>query len=145
MYYNTQETMNISVRNLEESDYETLANWWRFWWKRTVPRNILPDEISNGIIVFSENSPVCAGFLYRTSSSSLWWLEYVVSSPTVKDRGIREESLDVLIKTLIDLAEKSGAKIIFTSLKHNNLINRYLKHGFIYGDKNATNMVRTIS
>lgn len=131
----------ISIRNLEEKDYKLLAEWWRFWWKNPVPRHALPDDISNGILVFFNNQPVCAGFIYKTSSSNLFWIEFVISSNKIKNKEIRANSLDYLIKVLIELCKRSGAKTIFSSVKHQSLINKYLENGFIKGDQGMINLI----
>lgn len=132
---------NLTVRNLEEKDYKLLADWWTFWWKKPVERYALPDNLSDGILVCFNNVPICAGFIYRSSSSSLFWIEFIISSPKIKDKSLRNNSLDYLIKVLLELCKRAGAKVIFTSVKHPSLINKYIQNGFIKGDEGMSNFI----
>lgn len=131
--------MSFTVRNLMEEDYETLSKWWVFWWKKPVERKMLPDNLSDGIMIECNGVPVSAGFLYATSSSYLFWLEFIISSPSFKGKELREIALDHTVQVLLKLAKKAGAISVFSSIKHQSLINCYLRNGFIPGDKNMTN------
>lgn len=133
--------MSFTVRNLEEKDYEALSEWWLFWWKTPVHRKMLPDDISNGIMVEYNNEPVFSGFLYNTSSSYLFWMEFIVSSPRFKDKELRNQGLDYTIKVLIELAKRAGAKTIFSSIQHKGLINKCVDNGFVETDKFMTNLI----
>jgi hypothetical protein len=132
---------NLTVRNLKEEDYKILSDWWTFWWKTTVPRHMLPDDLSEGVLVLNNDIPICSGFIYRTSSSNLFWLEFVISNHKIKDKKIRDESLDYLLKILLELCKRAGAKTIFTSVKHPSLIDKYVKNGFIKGDDGMSNFI----
>lgn len=133
--------MSFTVRHLKEEDYEILSNWWTFWWKKPVNRKILPDNISDGVMIEYKGTPVSAGFLYSTSSSSLFWMEFIITSNTFRDKILRQEAIDFNIKILIEIAKRAGAISIYSSIKNQNLINKYLDNGFTFGDKGMTSMV----
>ncbi len=65
--------MGFTIRPLIYSDYDDiLVGWWKAW-KTTVPaRDYLPDNATGGLIVYDEDTPVCAGFVYNTNSSIDW-------------------------------------------------------------------------
>ena len=133
--------MKFTVRNLEEKDYEILSEWWLFWWKTKVPRKMLPDNLSDGVMIEYNGIPVSAGFIYATSSRYLYWMEFIISSPTFRDKKLRKEALDFNIKVLIDIAKRGGALTIFSSIHHKGLISKCVENGFIETDKGMTNLI----
>ena len=136
--------MGFTVRNLEEKDYEVLSEWWTFWWKQPVHRKMLPDDISNGIMVEYNGIPVSSGFIYNTSSKYLFWMEFIVSSPDFKDKVLRKESLNFTIQVLIEIAKRAGALTIFSSMQSESLISKCVDNGFIKTDKGMTNLIYNI-
>jgi hypothetical protein len=132
---------NLTVRNLKEEDYKTLSDWWTFWWGKPVERYALPDDLSEGILILKNDIPICSGFIYRTSSSSLFWIEFIISNNEIKDKELRDSSLDYLLQVLLELCKRAGAKTIFTSVKHPSLIKKYIKNGFTKGDDGMTNFI----
>lgn len=134
--------MNFEVRNTREEDYEIICDWWRFWPKwEPQPRWMLPDNLSDGLMVSFKGENLCAGFIYRTSASKLFKCEFIISSYKIKDRQARKEGIIFLIQGLKYLAKQMGAKVIYTSLNNDALIDKYLDCGFIEGSKGCTEMV----
>lgn len=135
-------SMDYQIRQLKEEDYEMLYEWWKGWrWSVPPPRNILPDNLNEGIMVQHQNTDVCAGFLYSTSSSSMFYMEFIVSNPNVKDKDVRSKSLEYLIQGLLTLAEAAGASVVFTVSRNPSVLKKYEENGFIQGSKNSTEMV----
>lgn len=127
--------MNFKIDQYQAYDWEILKEWWEDHGWTPIPDSFLPNV---GKIVRIEEVPVCAGFLYRTDSL-ICILEWVISDKK-SDRIIREQALDLLIETLIEVAKKAGFKMIHTSIKHPRLIERMKKHGFSINDEGMTNM-----
>ena len=122
----------LTLRNLEEKDYETLCEYWK-WWKFPAPtRGMLPKDLSYSFAVIYEDNILSAGFLYVTPSE-IAWLEFIISNPHIKDRIIRQDALYLLIDTICSVAKNMGFKSMFTSVKNENLIHRYLNCGFVKG------------
>lgn len=127
----------ITLRMFEESDYPMVSEWWVAHAWPAVPYKFLSRF---GLIALDENdTPLCAGWLYLTSSGFAW-MEYLVSNPgaplKVKARGI-----ECLTSRLISEAKNFGAHALFTSVKHRSLIRLYQRLGFAVGDTGMTNMV----
>jgi len=135
---------DFSIRNLQEEDYDTLLGWWKYHRFKAPPRFILPDNIADGLMVSHNGIELCSGFLYSTSSSSLFHVEWIVSTPEIKDRTIRKEGLEYLINGIIYVANKKGAKVIYTSLVNPHLIERYKNCGFLEGSTGSTEMVKIL-
>lgn len=133
--------MDFTLRHLNEEDYSFLSEWWKFWWKQPVKRFILPDDLGDGVLISVDGEPACAGFLYATSSSSMFMIEFIISSPKIKDKEARRLAVDYTIKTLLELAKKAGAVSVLSWVKNEHLMNKYLDNGFIRADIGMTNMV----
>jgi len=133
----------LTIRNLKESDYtDTLLDWWKWHRFPAPPRFILPDNISDGLMVEYNGKPLCAGFLYSTSSKYLFHVEWVVSTYKIKDKDIRKKGIHLLINGLSYVAREQGARAIYTSLVRKNLIDRYKECGWVEGSRNATEMIK---
>ena len=133
--------MEFKCRNTKEEDLVELVDWWK-WHRFTPPvREMLPDDISSGIMVTLDGQNICAGFLYSTSASKLFHIEYIVSTYKVRDKEIRKEALRYLIGGLKYMAKEMGAKIIFTNLVNQNLKKSFLDNDFIVGSKNSEELI----
>ena len=78
--------MELNIRRLKDSDWETLVSWWNDWpdWVNP-PKDFLPENGTGGLIVEKNNKPIVAGFLYFTNSTAVL-LEWVVSDPNYKEK-----------------------------------------------------------
>lgn len=123
------------MRFIEDTDYETLSTWWAAYKFPVVPKDSLP---KNGFII--DNT--CAGFIYCTDSN-IAWLEFVIANPHASKEA-RKEGLQKLLLGLTGLAKELGYKVIFSSVNHSGLMERYLEAGFEKTDQNMTNFMRRI-
>ena len=121
-------------------DHPTLVEWWNFWKFPPMPKEALPMGL---MVEIDLEVPVCAGFLYLTGTS-LAWVEWIVASPTVS-KADRNEGLDKLVNSLEWHALANGAKLVFTSCKHDNLCKRFREHEWIETDKNMSNFIKNVS
>ena len=59
--------MELYIRELNETDYdEILVGWWKDWGWKPPQRDFLPNDGKGGIIIYDDETPVCAGFMYIT-------------------------------------------------------------------------------
>lgn len=122
----------MEYRFTNSDDYDTLVEFWK-WHRFPAPKfEMLPNEMRDGIAVIQDNVILTAGFLYRTPST-FCFLEFIVSNPAIKDRKIREESINLLIEVISNVAKKMNFKIMFTFVKNDNLINKLKNNDFITG------------
>lgn len=125
----------MAARPFAAKDYAAVSAWWTAHKWPAIPQDCLP---KTGFIV----DGLAAGFLYR-SDSSICWLEWIIGNPQ-SDKLLRNEALDQVIAALICEAQRLGARMIFTSVVHPRLIERYQKHGFIVSESGMTNLVRSL-
>lgn len=135
----------LQVRLIEEKDYEEFCQWWRFWNFPAPPLDSLPQNGLGGLkIVFVDDDGhednVCAAYLYETNSA-IAWLEFLVSSPEIKDKKIRYESQVDLIRYLTVQAEQKGYKYVFSSLESKSLILKYKEVGYIESKTNHKELI----
>jgi hypothetical protein len=135
----------MNIRPVKYSDYEQLKGWWEFWKFPSPPIDALPkydEELTTGLMVSINDVNVCAGFLYETNST-ICWLEFIVANPNVskEDRG---NCLDRLIEEFTIEAKKYGFNTIFSSIKNESLLNRYIKAGYKIGTKNTNELTKIL-
>jgi len=136
--------MEITVRPLLPSDYnDILVGWWNEWGWTPPVADFLPDGGKGGVMVMCGDTPVCAGFLYLTNSK-VAWLEFTISNKSITDRDVRRVCLETLVSTLTDVAGNVGYKFIYSLVKNQSLRGILSDAGYIEGDSNATEMIKSI-
>lgn len=134
--------MNLSARQLQESDYENiLLGWWSDWGWVAPEKDMLPENGTGGIIIFCDDVPVCSGFLY-TTNSGIAWVEFIVSNKNFTNRSVRLNALNLLINSLSNVAKTAGHKYAYTILKNQSLMNRFKDTGYIKGDSDCFEMIK---
>lgn len=124
----------LTFRPLQDQDYETICDWWKWWRWQPVGKESLPDNGTGGFMVKHGQVEVCAGFLY-TTNSNLCKIEWIISNYEVKDKTIRQEALELLIDALCKKAKHLGFKAAFTYLLNENLIKKFERSGFVKSTK----------
>lgn len=130
----------MEFRYIEQSDYEMLVDWWKFWKFPAPPIEMLPDS---GVIVNKNGVDICAGFIYFTNSKTCW-IEFIVSNPNVRQKEDRREAITNVIDVLCSIGKNNGYTIAYTSLKNESLQNKYLQCGFIEGSKNCNEYIKRL-
>lgn len=130
----------MEFRYIEQSDYEMLVDWWKFWKFPAPPIEMLPDS---GVIVNKDGIDICAGFIYFTNSKTCW-IEFIVSNPNVRQKEDRREAITNVIDILCSIGKNNGYTIAYTSLKNESLQNKYLECGFVEGSKNCNEYVKRL-
>lgn len=136
--------MELTIRPLNETDYETiLCKWWSDWGWVVPQKDFLPQDGQGGLMVLDGDIPVCAGFLYLTNSG-VAWVDWIVSSKTYRKKPQRKNAIEWLIVSLENLAKKTGHTYVYALIKHKGLINVYEKLGFIQGDIYTTELIKKL-
>lgn len=120
--------MELQVRELRESDWEDLTSWWKWWRWPEVSKELLPLNGLGGLMVYKDNTPIAAGFLYL-SNSKVAWLDWIVSNPEYRDTD-RKEALEFLINSLEDVAKMQDYSIIISIARNKSLIQTHKKLGY---------------
>ena len=135
----------MDIRIAKHTDYETLKDWWGFWRFPSPSIPSLPQYEQgsfNGLIASHNGKDLAAGFLYETNSA-MCWIEYIVTNPKTSSEE-REEAILKVLEELSSSARELGYLAIFSSLKNENLINKYKKIGFIEGTKGTTELIKIL-
>jgi hypothetical protein len=124
--------MELKARELRESDWDTMQEWWTKWNWPQMSKDLLPMNGCGGIMICKEDQPIVVGFLYLTNSK-VAWLEWIVSDPEYRDKD-RKEALELLINTLENVAINQGYKIILSIGRNKSLIETHKKLGYTVDD-----------
>ena len=136
--------MSLIVRPLTDKDYEEiLLGWWKEWDWQAPPKDFLPNNGMNGLMVLDGDIPVCAGFIYMTNSA-VSWVDWIISSKTYRKKPTRKEAIRLLIGSLSDVCEQSGSRYIYALIKNTPLIEVYKEFGYIKGDTYNSEMIKVI-
>jgi hypothetical protein len=134
----------FTLRPLHESDYDNiLLGWWEDWGWVAPVKELLPQDGIGGVIVYDEDEPVCAGFLYMTNSK-VAWVEWVISNKNYRKKPQRKEAIVYLIKTLTNIAKTNGATFAYTVVKNKSLSAIYEQVGYANGDDNVKEMIKVL-
>ena len=80
--------MAFKIQQITEDDYENiLLGWWSDWGWDAPIKDFLPENGTGGLIIFDDDIPICAGYIYN-SNSKLSWIDWIVSSHTYRKKII---------------------------------------------------------
>ena len=137
--------MKLSIRKLEESDWNTLTNLWNMWpeWKdKFPPKDLLPENGTGGYIVEKGDVAIVAGFLY-TTNSKVGWVEWIVSNKDYKDKD-RKDALELLILSAEATCKGLGKKHMFTIGRNKHLIETHKKLGWTVDPDPSYEIIKNI-
>ena len=135
--------MELNIRRLKESDWETLLEWWDKWEDWTAPaRDFLPDNGKGGLMVEKNGEPVIAGFIYTTNSKAVL-LEWIISNPDYRDND-REQALELLINGSEGVCKSLGFNYMFSIGRNSSLIDTHKKLGWHVDKKPSYEIVKII-
>ena len=134
----------MNVRKLEPSDYDDiLVGWWKDWGWEAPLKEILPDSGTGGLIVFDEDTPICAGFVYQTNSK-LSWVEWVISNKKYRRKPHRKIAIELLLKSLTMVASSAGYEYCYALTNNKTLADTYEKIGYSVGDSYSKEMIKKL-
>ena len=125
--------MELKARALEESDWNTLQEWWDRWKWPKMNRDLLPLNGLGGLIVCKGDIPIVAGYLYLTNSK-VAWMEWIISNKDYREDD-RKEAMEILILELENIALSVDKNIILSVGRNAGLIDVHKKLGYTVDDK----------
>jgi hypothetical protein len=136
--------MELTIRQLNENDYQDiLVDWWKQWGWTAPEKDFLPDDGMGGYIVYDEEIPICAGFIYVTNSR-VAWVDWIISNKEYREKTKRKEAIKMLIDSLTNISRMSGSKYAYALIKNNSLIKTYEELGYIKGDSYNSEMIKLL-
>ena len=135
--------MALHAKVLVETDYDNLlVGWWEAHDFSAPAKEFLPNNAKGGIMIYSEETPVCAGFLYETNSLTAW-VEWIISDKEYRGKD-RRDSISLLLQSLEEMARVKGFRFIFANNNNNALIGHYKNNGYTVGCSNSTEIIKAI-
>jgi RimJ/RimL family protein N-acetyltransferase len=136
--------MALKIRELNDSDYEDiLVGWWKDWGWQPPQKDFLPDDGKGGIIVYDDDVPICAGYMYLTNSR-VGWVDWIISNRNYTKKELRKDAISLLVSRLTDICRLIGCKYIYALIKNESLINTYKSLGYIKGDSYTSEMIKVL-
>jgi hypothetical protein len=134
--------MGLNIRPLNANDYQDiLVDWWAQWEWVAPERDFLPDNGTGGMIVFDDEIPVCAGFIYMTNSK-VAWVDWVISNKEYK--GERKEAITMLVESLTNISKNCGSKYAYALIKNKSLVKTYEELGYIQAESYTSEMIKLL-
>lgn len=135
---------SLTIRSLTNNDYDDiLTKWWEQWEWTAPTREFLPDNGRGGVIVYDDETPVCAGFLYLTNSK-VAWVDWIISNREYKKKPHRKEAIQLLVATLTNICKDYGSKYCYALIKNQSLIDTYKELGYVKGDEYVGEMIKIL-
>lgn len=136
--------MALKIRELNDTDYEDiLVGWWKDWGWQPPQKDFLPDDGKGGIIVYDDDVPICAGYMYLTNSR-VGWVDWIISNKNYTNKELRKNAISLLVSRLTDICGLIGCKYIYALIKNESLINTYESLGYIKGDSYTSEMIKVL-
>ncbi len=136
--------MELIIRELNETDYDNiLVDWWLQWGWVPPQRDFLPNDGNGGIIIYDDEIPVCAGFMYITNSK-VAWVDWIISNKEYTNKLQRKDAIKLLVSALTEICKKSGSKYSYALIKNESLIGMYEELGYVKGDSYTNEMIKIL-
>lgn len=120
--------------------YKEIESWWKTQGWDALPPQMLPF----GYVALRENlggreEMLAAAFVIGTDGA-LHVMEWIVGNPSVsyEERGL---GIDAVVSACLNHCKERGASAVITTTKHERLIERYKKMGFLETDTGMTHLV----
>ena len=125
----------LTSRKIKEEDWSVLEEWWSNWPDSSAPpKDSLPGNGTDGIIIEDNGQPVIAGFIYQTNSK-LAMIEGIISDPNYKDTKKRDDAVRALSLHLEETTKLMGYKYIFGMTENKRITNLRTKFGWCLNTK----------
>ena len=132
----------MNIRKLTESDYETLANWWKAWKWPPIEKDFLPDNGTGGFVVEKDETMIVAGFVYITNSKAVL-LEWIISNPEYRESD-RKDAITLLIQAVERVLKDQGIKYVFSIGRTKSLIKTHKKLGWLVDEKPSYELIKNL-
>jgi hypothetical protein len=136
--------MKLYIRELQDNDYEDiLVEWWQQWGWEPPQKDFLPRDGKGGIIVYDDETPVCAGYMYLTNSK-VAWVDWIISNKEYTKKPQRKDAIKLLVSALTEICKNTGSKYVYALIKNQSLIGTYEELGYIKGDSYTSEMIKVL-
>ena len=136
--------MGLYILQLQDTDYENiLVGWWQQWGWEPPQKDFLPNDGKGGIIVYDDETPVCAGYMYLTNSK-VAWVDWIISNKEYTKKPQRKDAIKLLVSALTEICKNTGSKYVYALIKNQSLIGTYEELGYLKGDSYTSEMIKAL-
>ena len=94
-------------------------------------------------MVYEEETPIVAGFLYNTNSG-VAWADWIISNFDYKDKYKRKVAIGLLLLALEEKAINLDKKFMYALVKNKSLINVYKEQGYEEASSYTTELIKKL-
>lgn len=123
----------------EHRGYYNIAKKW--WENRDWPIPMTENLSSTGMMVYQDNRPICAAWLYQTDSL-MAVIGFLIADIKIKGR-VKKRAIKFLLEELEEKARKMGFNIIFMPMESNSVA-RLAKNEMNYIGNSSNELVKSI-
>ena len=117
--------------------YPIMKSWWKGHGFPVVALEFLPEKV---FIYNNKTADTYCCTMYKTDSL-LAWTAWPISNPKIK--GDNDQLKEVFL-AIEKYAKELGYMMLFTTSKHETVINKLLDMGFLGGDENVKHYLKII-
>lgn len=128
------------VKNMRQTEIAHALEWFKEWTGTDLPADVLSHQ---GIMYYGAKGPVACVFMYPTIKSKVCFIGWPIANPKASQED-RSLGLDTVIKEAEERAKLMGYSYMNTYASRSSVERRFTEHGYMVGDKNVTNMVKTL-
>jgi hypothetical protein len=119
----------MEIRQIKESDFSMLDQWWLDHGMKIPDRKLLPHNGTGGFIVSIGKEDVAAGYLYFTNSS-IAYSDFGISNANYRNKEKRNKAIAYLLDYVFSLALKKGYTFTWATSKVSGVINKCKELGY---------------
>jgi hypothetical protein len=127
------------IKPVDDKIREMLVDWGTNHSFTILPKEFLPE----GLIVYIDDKPVIAGYMYVTTENAMGFIAYVIANPEM-DKNIRDEAFPELIRGFNEKCKGLGVKFLFTTTNNGSLTNRFRNEGFVECDTDVVHLLKPV-
>ena len=118
-----------------------LAGWWKARSWLAVPEEYLPEI---GYVIYEDEFPVLAGFLYFPSKT-LAWTDWMVANPEATKEQ-KDKAFPILFDLVESVAKEMGALVMFTGARKGHPYQKRAQTaGFDVADEEMVHLYKRLS
>lgn len=124
----------IEIKDINiDSCFETINNWWKFYNKIGINKDMLPGNGNSGLSAFVDNKLVATVFIFKTNSP-IWYCDFLCADPDYKNKD-REEIIIKLIDHAVEKCFNSEAKAVWCTTQYEGVLKKLKELNYIVQDK----------
>jgi hypothetical protein len=131
----------MTLRLIKDSEIELATQWFEMRTGTKLPEDVLSK--CGYIAIGIANKPLACLFAYPVLNSKVCFVGWPITNPEA-NKDERRDALDRLIIAVEEMAKLLGYTYLNTYASVKVVEERFVNHGFIYGDLNVNQLIKKL-